>query len=418
MWRGVYRDVRRFLKNCPGCIKNGRAHQGAVEVQPGRLTPAGPNRVWQIDALGPMTKDALGQAYAVVIIDCFSRYVWVYPVVDLTAHEVAYELNAIMAREGIPDVLHSDGGQPFASKAWEQLSLWFGHEQRFSPAHHPQSTGLAERANKMVMDKLRFLVMDGERKTDWSLYLPWAARAVNTTLSSAHGFTPEEVHYGRQSCAARRRGFQLPAGEPVQIEPVANEDVNVHLEAQRQAFLNVQRRMEEWLKVVQAPKTPLLHLMPIQVGDLVLVEPDPSQKFRRSKLSTLREGPLKVVELMHHDQVKLQLPYDVQPKIVHRDRLIRVRPDIHYNEERLAHMAKLDTELFDVERILDHRGTLQNEDLMLHVQWKGYPLEEATWESYHRDPFLQETDAVREYLASHPELLPPAMGKRRRQRRR
>jgi hypothetical protein len=57
------------------------------QIQTHRFTTASytPMKVLNIDTIGPVSKDSADNCYILVIIDCFSRFVELYPVSDTSA---------------------------------------------------------------------------------------------------------------------------------------------------------------------------------------------------------------------------------------------------------------------------------------------------------------------------------------------
>jgi len=76
-----------------------------------------------IDTIGPLKEDEDGNTYLIAIIDCFSRWVGLYPVKDVTATEAVKALLDHFAIFGCPTQLLSDNGSQFINQLIEEFCL-------------------------------------------------------------------------------------------------------------------------------------------------------------------------------------------------------------------------------------------------------------------------------------------------------
>ena len=67
-----------------------------------------PFEVLHLDHIEPLTKDAHGTEYILVIIDAFSRWVELFPTKSTTAAETASMILNHVGRFGSPEVIHTD----------------------------------------------------------------------------------------------------------------------------------------------------------------------------------------------------------------------------------------------------------------------------------------------------------------------
>lgn len=130
-----------------------RPHPG----HPGRGTTAmdAPNTVWTADFKGHFkTRD--GQyCYPLTIVDGFSRYLLACRALRSTAHEGVSAVFLQLFREyGLPGVIRTDNGVPFASQALHRLSrlhVWWiklGIQPELNEPSHPEQNGRHERMHR------------------------------------------------------------------------------------------------------------------------------------------------------------------------------------------------------------------------------------------------------------------------------
>ena len=72
-----------------------------------------PFEVLHLDHLGPLTKDAHGNEYILVIIDAFSRWIELFPTKSTTTIETASAILNHIGRFCTPEVIHTDQGPAF-----------------------------------------------------------------------------------------------------------------------------------------------------------------------------------------------------------------------------------------------------------------------------------------------------------------
>ena len=106
------RMISEFIRQCPACQVMSRMR---LQIKAHRFTCASysPFEVLHLDHIGPLTKDAHGHEYILVIIDAFSRWVELFPTKSTTAAEIASVILNHVGRFGSPEVIHTDQGPAF-----------------------------------------------------------------------------------------------------------------------------------------------------------------------------------------------------------------------------------------------------------------------------------------------------------------
>jgi hypothetical protein len=114
------RMINEFLRQCPYCQITNRLR---LPIKAHRFTCASynPFEVLHLDHIGPLTKDAHGNEYILVIIDAFSRWVELFPTKSTTAAETASIMLNHSGRFGSPDVIHTDQGPAFHNELVQEL---------------------------------------------------------------------------------------------------------------------------------------------------------------------------------------------------------------------------------------------------------------------------------------------------------
>ena len=101
--------IKEFIRQCPACQVMNRMR---LQIKTHRFTCASynPFKVLHLDHIRPLTKDAHGKEYILVIIDAFSRWIELFPNKPTTAIETASAILNHIGRFGTPEVIHMDQG--------------------------------------------------------------------------------------------------------------------------------------------------------------------------------------------------------------------------------------------------------------------------------------------------------------------
>jgi transposase InsO family protein len=117
---GLRRFVAKFLRDCPVCQLRSAVNR---QIKSRRFTTALyiPMEVLNIDTIGPVDRDSADNCYILVVIDCFTRFVELYPVSDTSALLCARALLSQVCRYGTPMTIRSDRGTQFVNGIIREL---------------------------------------------------------------------------------------------------------------------------------------------------------------------------------------------------------------------------------------------------------------------------------------------------------
>lgn len=129
------------------------------------LRATAPNQIWTTDFKGWWRTDQ-GRCEPLTVRDCYSRYVLGAQAMATTRTEaVRAQFERWFEQYGLPQVIHSDNGVPFASTraplGLSQLSAWWvalGIQISRSRPAHPQDNGAHERMHRDLEDGVQPLV--------------------------------------------------------------------------------------------------------------------------------------------------------------------------------------------------------------------------------------------------------------------
>lgn len=134
--------------------------------------------------------------FLLVIIDIFSKFMWVRPLKNKTAPLVASELQNVFFLSGSPSIISSDNGSEFISLEMRALCERFGIELRHSLPYKPTTQGAVERSNQTLKNMI-FSYMTEHHSKEYLQALQFMVHSYNTQKHSTTKFTPFQVQLKR-----------------------------------------------------------------------------------------------------------------------------------------------------------------------------------------------------------------------------
>ena len=145
-WPGLSKQLEELVKSCPDCYR----------VQKQRAQPLVPSVFPEL----PWQKVATDlfewkHKHYLLIVDYYSRYIEIALLKQTSAEEVIKHTKSIFARHGIPEVVISDNGPQYSSRAYADFAVEYQFKYVTSSPYHPQSNGEAERAVGTIKNLLK-----------------------------------------------------------------------------------------------------------------------------------------------------------------------------------------------------------------------------------------------------------------------
>ena len=196
---------------CEGCVEGKQARQPFPKDGASRATK--PLELVHSDVCGPMKTLSIGGArYFLTFIDDFTRKVWVYAL--KTKNEVLERFKAwktLVERQSDHNikVFRSDNGGEFTSKAFDDVLRKDGIQRQTSAPYTPQQNGVAERANRTLVEMARAMIhAQGLGFEFWAEAVCNAAYIRNRCPTRAlQNITPEEAWSGKKPHVSHLRVF-------------------------------------------------------------------------------------------------------------------------------------------------------------------------------------------------------------------
>lgn len=196
-WPGMKDDVSEFVKSCPTCqisktlmVKPvGRLH--SLPVPQAKFLDIGS------DFIGPLPV-LRGYDQLIVITDRLTGYVVLIPTnMTMNSTKLAHLLyDHWLSKPRCPRSIVSDQGSVFQSTLWKHLTCHIGAKSQLSTTYHPQTDGISERSNKLIIESLH-TIMD-IHGCMWADNIQCVTFALNNHVRASTNCTPTELMFGHR----------------------------------------------------------------------------------------------------------------------------------------------------------------------------------------------------------------------------
>jgi transposase InsO family protein len=187
------------LKNCQVCA------EGKQHVLPFAKSTRKSTRLLELvhsDVCEVETESTGRNKYFLTFIDDFSRKIFVYFLGKKSqTFERFREFKALVENTTGEKIacLRTDNGGEYTSKEFEEFLRKSGIKHETTIAHTPQQNGVAERANRTIIEKTKCLLFDsGLSKCWWAEAVNHAVYLINRTISSVHQKVPNEIFFNKR----------------------------------------------------------------------------------------------------------------------------------------------------------------------------------------------------------------------------
>jgi hypothetical protein len=307
-----------------------------------------------------------------------------------------------VGRYGAPYRLLSDNGSQYVNELISELTRLIGIEHNTSLAYSHEENAIVERENKEVLRHLRALIFDTNIMTELWKYVPIIQRILNSTVHSRTGATPSQLVFGN-SCNLTRGIFHTKEQvEKIHLNGIPLSKWASDMLTKQAQLIKVAQLLQEGHDVQHVTAVATKNnneITTFPVNSFVLTE-YPRTAFGAvppSKLLTRLKGPFRVVSISsdgnHYTLTNLATNKEEN---VH---LTRIRPFVTDENIDPSTVANKDQQLFDVEAIVQHKGSQKLKSQMkFKVKWLGYDDSQNSWSPW-KD--LAHNAVQHQYLRAH-----------------
>lgn len=211
VWPGIQKDCRNWARACIACQSSKVTRHTTTPL--GQFScPTKRFRHVHLDIIGPLPHSN-GFRYCLTAVDRFTRWPEAWPMVGITAEEVArIFFRDWIARFGVPSLVTTDQGRQFEAALFQALMKLCSAKRIRTTSYHPCANGLVERMHR----QLKAAIMCHQET--WYESLPVVLLGMRAALKEDLQTSSAELVYGEPLC--------LP-GEFIVTPPPSNsiEDV-------------------------------------------------------------------------------------------------------------------------------------------------------------------------------------------------
>lgn len=114
-----------------------------------------PIAVWGLDMIGPLRTAKGGFTHLLVAVDKFTKWIEAKPIKKLNGKTAINFMRGKIFRFGIPHSTITDNDTNFASEVFKSFCSFQVTRVDFASVAHPQSNGLVEHANGLILQGLK-----------------------------------------------------------------------------------------------------------------------------------------------------------------------------------------------------------------------------------------------------------------------
>jgi transposase InsO family protein len=186
IWKGMDSDIATRVRACKVCGLSKPAqnhHYGMLSSD----VASRPLEKLFIDFVGKFPRSKSGNTFALVCVDAFTKFVWIFPIREASTASAIRVLNLIFATFGVPDILVSDNAAQFTSRNFRHMCFARGIRHVTTAPYYPQPSH-AERFNR----NLRASLIAYHHQDHSRCYenLGWLQFAFNSAHHDSHKDTP------------------------------------------------------------------------------------------------------------------------------------------------------------------------------------------------------------------------------------
>jgi len=369
-WPGIRPFITNYVRGCEDCQKYKINRRPLKPLLQG-IPAAKSNRPFSqisMDLITDLPKPHGNDAILSIVDHGLTKGIILIPTTKgADSKEIAKLLiDNLFKRYGIPDKVISDRDPRFVAKSMKAFMKGLGIKQATSTAFHPQTDGTTERFNQEI--ELYLAIYCANNPGTWVENLSMAEYAHNS-----------RPHAGREQTP-----FELILGHPTRQIPEEPDMSSITTDDQLQHMENIRVKAREAHEISRnLINQRIKHKIPeLKAGDKVWLNTRHLQlKDLPRKLSPKRTGPFEVLKRTGPVNYKLKLPghWRIHPNF-HVQLLWPANENTQYRkftEKPPSDIIEGERE-WEVEDVVGHRRKDGREEYLVH--WKGYPVEERTWE--------------------------------------
>lgn len=187
--------IEKYRKGCVKCIMYTAPHRPNARALHSIPKEPRPFHTIHLDHLGPLPSLQSKRKHILVVIDAFTKFARLYPVLTKSTKEVKAALIKYFDYYSRPVRCITDRGSCFTSKEFAEFLKDKNIDHVKVAVHSPQANGQVERVNRTLVGIVAKL-SEAVGHADWVKQLGKIEFAFNNTVNRSIGDTPSRVLFG------------------------------------------------------------------------------------------------------------------------------------------------------------------------------------------------------------------------------
>ena len=201
--------------------------------------------------------------YLLVVIDVFSKFLWVRPMKNKTARSLVQAFDSILSEKRKPEKLRTDKGTEFINELFQQYLK--KQEIQFYTAMNEPKAAVVERVNHTLKSKL-YCYFTGVNSLRYIDVLKDIVDSYNNTYHRSIGQTPATVSLLNVGQVRRKLYGKIKRSKPKRFKFKVGDHVRLSLHKQLFKKGYIMSWTEEIIQIInRLPKTPVVY----EVRDLL-----------------------------------------------------------------------------------------------------------------------------------------------------
>ena len=295
IWKGMDRDIATRVKACSICSMAKPAQRTTWGSLASEVAVKPLEKLF-VDFIGPFPRSAQGNTFALVVVDAFSKFVWLSGVPRATAQAVTRVMGKIFATFGAPRCVVSDNGSQFTSNWFKRFCFDWGTRHITTTPYYPKPSH-AERVNRNLKSAL--IAYHHEHHNRWDTNLGKLQFAFNSARHEAHQTTPFKLLFAFVPNSPLANMWSLNDLLPEKFSPA------IIRQNWKRAFNNLKRAHQLSKRRYDEDRRP----SPYAVGQRVMCRAFPVSSRKdafTAKLAPRFSGPYEIVSIFKGVSVRLR----------------------------------------------------------------------------------------------------------------
>lgn len=363
-WPNMHKQAAHFVKSCKTCAQWNITKTGYHPLR--SFYAYYPGDQWSIDLASGFGTSNRGNNYLLVMVDLTSRFCVLHALPDKKSDTVVQAVLNTFCDYGFPRYLNSDNGAEFVNDLMKKLNESAFCQHLRSTPWHPQGNSVCERYVQTTINVIRKYIQGATK--DWDLFVKPAQLAINNKYAKRLGTTPFAIMYNRTM-----NGFRDYSKEKLPrslTEKELQERIKVMTDT---VFPALSERAKALIELKQGQFNNKFRLIDYPTGSQVMVK----DVSRTNKMQPYYEGPYTIVRKTQGGSYVLR---DEQGLLTDRNYAPNQLKLLSHDElvDTTETFKKNDT-FYTVQSIVDHKQ-LSPGKYEYRVRWKGYTINDDTWE--------------------------------------